>query len=609
MKTNIQLHDLPLRFRKKSTMNIRLTIVSVLAALTALWAMPGTVRGQVQGGDLFASVNLGGTFANGASTIYRYTPDGSSSIFASALDTPRGVGFDGHGNLYVATNTNIADTVPLPTVQGTIFKITPDGFMSTFATGFPVGFLQGLATDSAGNVFVTAQDDATTNAATTIYKITPDGALSPFASLSFTCWALAFDGAGNLYVATNEATSGDSGDILEFKFNPDGTLKLNPDGTQSSTFVGSANFPNTGPAPIGLAFEPGPSGNLFVSTQNGNDNTGDIRKFGPDGTEITPRFATGLTKSPRGLAFDGAGNLFLAEIGIPGGATIGDILQFKPDGTQSVFSSEGFGFRGNHGPEWLAFTTGAVTPPSSAVTLTFPDATTPLTTTVTSVDQNSVPLPPSNFELVTGSTPLAFDITTPSTDEPTYPLIIGITVPSSVYGQDGLGLKVMHYEYDPTIQADGWVDKTIKLGDDNYPPTPAPYTIYGSVDHLSPFLVTKFKYQAQVQQPINADGTSVLAAKRGVVPIAFKLTSDGVATCQLPPPATISVFRTSGGAVGSIDESTYLLKSDSGSNFRIDSTKCQYIYNLGASSLGPGTYKAYISIGGSVAGSATFALK
>jgi hypothetical protein len=61
--------------------------------------------------------------------------------------------------------------------------------------------------------------------------------------------------------------------------------------------------------------------------------------------------------------------------------------------------------------------------------------------------------------------------------------------------------------------------------------------------------------------------------------------------------------------VGSVDESVYLLKSDSGSNFRIDSTKCQYSYNLGASSLGPGIYQVFISIGGSVAGSATFALK
>ena len=279
------------------------------------------------------------------------------------------------------------------------------------------------------------------------------------------------------------------------------------------------------------------------------------------------------------------------------------------------FASTNFGTRGNRGPEFLAFTTGAVTPPTRAVTLTLPDATTPLTATITSIDQNSVPPPPSNFVELSGSN-LAFDISTTAT--PTPPIIIAFTVSPLI---DVSTLKALHYEngnwVDSTIQyvcdtqGCNWRDSTGTLhpaGQDGYPTSPAQNTVYGSVNSLSPFLVAKFKFGAQVQQPINADGTSVFNAKRGVIPVAFKLTSDGVATCQLPP-ATISVFRTSGGVVGSIDESVYLLKSDSGSNFRIDSTKCQYVYNLGASSLGPGTYQAYISIGGSVAGSATFALK
>jgi hypothetical protein len=217
------------------------------------------------------------------------------------------------------------------------------------------------------------------------------------------------------------------------------------------------------------------------------------------------------------------------------------------------------------------------------------------TTVVTSVDQNSLPPPPNNFAL-SGSN-LAFEITT--TSAPTPPFIIAFTVSPSVYNSQ---LTALHYENG------SWVDSTIKQGDPNYPSNPAQNTVYASVNSLSPFVIATFKFGAQVQQPINADGTSIFTAKRGVIPVAFKLTSDGASTCQLPP-ATISVFRTSGGVVGSIDESTYLMKSDSGSNFRIDSTKCQYVYNLGASSLGPGTYKVYISIGGSVAGSATFALK
>ena len=165
----------------------------------ALLAMPGVVRGQVQGGDLFSTVNLGGTFNNGASPIYRYTPDGSSSIFASALDTPRGVAVDSDGNLYVATTTDVGISADPPVGQGTIFKITPGGLMTTFATNFPVGFLQGLVTDSARNVFVVAQDDGFNNKPSAIYKITPDGILTvdpPFASLDFTGWGLACDRAG-----------------------------------------------------------------------------------------------------------------------------------------------------------------------------------------------------------------------------------------------------------------------------------------------------------------------------------------------------------------------------------------------------------------------------
>jgi hypothetical protein len=113
-------------------------------------------------------------------------------------------------------------------------------------------------------------------------------------------------------------------------------------------------------------------------------------------------------------------------------------------------------------------------------------------------------------------------------------------------------------------------------------------------------------YAAQVQHPINADESSVFSVKRGVVPVKFTLTFDGVATCNLPP-ATISLMRTAGGVVGGIDESTYLSASDKGSNFRI--SNCHYHYNLATSSLGPGTYKVNISIGGIVVGSGTFALK
>ena len=98
-------------------------------------------------------------------------------------------------------------------------------------------------------------------------------------------------------------------------------------------------------------------------------------------------------------------------------------------------------------------------------------------------------------------------------------------------------------------------------------------------------------YAGQVQPPINANGTSVFSIRRGVVPVIFTLTQDGVATCDLPP-ATIAVTRTGGGVTG---------------NFRIDN--CQYVYNLNARALGIGIYRVDILIDGQVVGSASFELR
>src|SRR5204862_5661146 len=80
-------------------------------------------------------------------------------------------------------------------------------------------------------------------------------------------------------------------------------------------------------------------------------------------------------------------------------------------------------------------------------------------------------------------------------------------------------------------------------------------------------------YAAQVQPPINADGTSVFNVRRGVVPGKFTLTLNGVATCALPP-ATIGLTRTAVATLGEVNESFYSGSADSGSNFRIDN--CQY---------------------------------
>ena len=137
-------------------------------------------------GDLFVSVN--GTGGNGGGSIIQYAPDGTHNTFVPnpnsplGLDRPRGLAFDNTlpptgPNLFVATNPRNNGNI-----QGTILKFTPDGgTRTTFASGFDSFvpganfFLQGLVTDSAGNVFVAAGDNNDSNFATTIFKVTPAG--------------------------------------------------------------------------------------------------------------------------------------------------------------------------------------------------------------------------------------------------------------------------------------------------------------------------------------------------------------------------------------------------------------------------------------------------
>ncbi len=113
-------------------------------------------------------------------------------------------------------------------------------------------------------------------------------------------------------------------------------------------------------------------------------------------------------------------------------------------------------------------------------------------------------------------------------------------------------------------------------------------------------------FAATVQAPIDADGTSTFNAKRGVVPLKFTLTENGIATCDLPS-ATLRLTRTGATSSGPIDESVYTSAADSGTAFRI--TDCQYHYNLHVRPLGPGSYLAEILTNGAVVGDARFELK
>jgi len=258
--------------------------------------------------------------------ILEYTPSGVQSTFDSGqqppgLSAPRGLAFDSIGNLFAAETVNFEHT---GNGIGKVLKFNLNNHISTFGTVSIGGediFLEGLATDIAGNAYVLANSNISP---ATIFEFTPSGERIVFGSVAgqgSSGFGLAFDSAGNLYAAVNDFL-GDSNDQTIYKFAPNGTRTV---------FVGPSAFA-PGEFPRGLAFDS--SGNLFVSietfTVSGADS---IVYFTQAAVKIT--FATGLT-APRGLAFDSSGNLFVAE---SNPAPDGDILKFPPGGgSPTVFA-------------------------------------------------------------------------------------------------------------------------------------------------------------------------------------------------------------------------------------------------------------------------------
>jgi len=156
-------------------------------------------------GNLFVMV-LDDTDPNAASTIYKFTPNGTQSTFGAMPGQGFGLACDGAGNLYAAD-----------AVDRIIYKFTTDGTRTVFAsmTNGPVG----LAFDQAGNLFVSTEVNPGSD---TIFKFTPDGTESTFAMGLNTPRGLAFNRGGILFVA--EIIQTGPGDILRFTPSGIGTV-------------------------------------------------------------------------------------------------------------------------------------------------------------------------------------------------------------------------------------------------------------------------------------------------------------------------------------------------------------------------------------------------
>jgi hypothetical protein len=254
-----------------------------------------------------ASVNLGNLTAGSHTIGFAGTaPEGDHTTFVDNVRLASGATAD----LFASINgVGISD--------GSIYQYTP--FQTTFASALPLP--RGLAFDSAGNLFVATNfyDANLDTYQATILKITPGGTQSTFATFSGNVVAsgLAIDRSDNVLVMVRV-------DLINPPY-PSTIYKFTPGGVQS-TF---GSIPGQG---WGLAFDN--AGNLFAA--DGWDQT--IYRFTPDGTASVfagpAAFSSG--QAPVGFAFDKFGNLFVSTQGHPGSDAI---LKFTPAAVESTFAT------------------------------------------------------------------------------------------------------------------------------------------------------------------------------------------------------------------------------------------------------------------------------
>jgi sugar lactone lactonase YvrE len=119
-------------------------------------------------------------------TIHRISPDGRSMQWIEGMGTATGMAFDKIGNLYVGDRS------------GTIFKISRDREIFVFATLEPSMAAYHLAFGPGSDLYVTGP---TTSSFDRVFRITPAGEVNVFYRGLGRPQGLAFDRAGNLYVA------------------------------------------------------------------------------------------------------------------------------------------------------------------------------------------------------------------------------------------------------------------------------------------------------------------------------------------------------------------------------------------------------------------------
>ena len=292
------------------------------------------------------SVALSGT---GTGPLSLLTP-GIVGTLASGLRTPIAVSVDSSGNTYVLEQGNAASTADIllyPAGGGAPTIVIPQGGGLATPTA--------MAVDAAGNIFVA---EASNN---TISRFGADGSVNlSYVNGVQSVSALTLDGFDNLYIAQ----AGSVHSVTEAYSNGG-----------SRTIAGSGSTPHAdGVAavsalfvkPSGLALSP--NNTLAVADASDQyvytiDTTGTIHILAGNGTSSSTNTtqATGTAiLNPNGLAYDAAGNLYIAD---QSANLVYEVFPFQSSGSNILIAvgTGGSGYSGDDGSAALATLNGPLT--------------------------------------------------------------------------------------------------------------------------------------------------------------------------------------------------------------------------------------------------------
>jgi hypothetical protein len=244
---------------------------------------------------------VSGTSADGGQ-VFQFTWDGKQSIFATALTDPGDLAVDSAGNVFVV-DSQCGELY----CGAKVNKITPRGTRTILASG--LSYPSYLAIDSTGNVFAADYNHGV------IYEYKPDGSRATFASGLYHPVGMTFDSGGNLFVASTGIGNTSQGAIYKYK----------SDGSRVTVAM-----LNAGDRPADLALDN--MGNLYMADLAGNiyryDLNGVLRRYARTTFGSVPN-------SAQSLAFDGAGNLFVVDVG---DANDNAIYEFTAQGARHPFA-------------------------------------------------------------------------------------------------------------------------------------------------------------------------------------------------------------------------------------------------------------------------------